>query len=587
MSQLSLFALVPSWVSNWLTPVWIVGTGALIGLLVLAVLYLIALVLSRIPLLDALAENPSRRNRVALGVSVVAFVVLFCGLLLPNLGSWRADDSASVSANVILATSLLVPLALGFGYGLLCCCSRANLAELPTAIKEGPMAWGLTFAGSLAAFGILGAFIAFQPEGILKSTLRVPFVGEQVTTFAIPATPQDVLDDPAKDPAQHPIKVDLRLNELRQLVLESSQPLTISHEKAGDIDVDPAFEVSPDEATVWTKGTETFYPDGDRVSELHVRNYSSDDVTLTMTAFSLPEFPQARTIVITALAVVLFFLAYVIQRAAMPKLSAVAHSTFKSETAQPLFIIVLLTGVVSLAFFVWLPYSTFGEDIKVLKDSGMTLIMVLCIIQAIWAASTSVADEIDGKTALTVLSKPISRWSFIIGKYMGIFWTVAVLFIVLGLVLMLCVAYKPIYDAREGADLDPTWQLCHLEMVGVIPGLVLAFMETVVLAAISVAISTRLPMLANFIICFSIYVLGHLTPLVVQSSVEMFEPVRFVAELVATILPVLDHFNIQAAVAAGVGVPHDYLGWALLYCLIYGVIALLLALVLFEDRDLA
>jgi ABC-type transport system involved in multi-copper enzyme maturation permease subunit len=188
---------------------------------------------------------------------------------------------------------------------------------------------------------------------------------------------------------------------------------------------------------------------------------------------------------------------------------------------------------------------------------------------------------------LTVLSKPIGRRSFIIGKYMGIFWTVAVLFVLLGLCLLITVAYKPIYDAREGGELDATWQICHFEMVGVVSGLVLAFMETAVLAAISVAIATRLPMLANFIICFSIYVLGHLTPLVVQSSVSMFEPVRFVAELVATILPNLDHFNIQAAVAAGVNVPYDYLGWALLYCLIYGVIALMLALILFEDRDLA
>jgi ABC-type transport system involved in multi-copper enzyme maturation permease subunit len=265
----------------------------------------------------------------------------------------------------------------------------------------------------------------------------------------------------------------------------------------------------------------------------------------------------------------------------------VALATFKSEAAQPLFMIVVVLGIVSLVIFIFIPYNTFGEDIKVLKDSGMTLIMVLCIIQAIWAASTSVADEIDGRTALTVLSKPIGRRSFIIGKYLGIFWTVAVLFIVLGLVLLICVAWKPIYDAREGTPSEPTWQICHLEMIRVVPGLALAFMETIVLAAISVAISTRLPMVANFIICFSIYVLGHLTPLVVQSSVSQFEPVRFVAELVATILPNLDHFNIQAAVAAGVGVPNDYLGWSLLYCLIYGVIALMLALVLFEDRDLA
>jgi ABC-type transport system involved in multi-copper enzyme maturation permease subunit len=276
----------------------------------------------------------------------------------------------------------------------------------------------------------------------------------------------------------------------------------------------------------------------------------------------------------------------------------VALSTFKSEIAQPLFLIVMAIGLFAVVAFIWVPYNTLGEDIKVLKDTGMTLIMILAIIQAIWAASTSVADEIEGRTALTVLSKPIGRGSFIGGKYLGIFWTVAVIFVVIGTVFMLSVAYKPIYDNREGSYKpiyeeqttstdDITWQQCHYEMVGIVPGLVLAFLETIVLAALSVAISTRLPMLANFIICFSIYVLGHLTPLIVQSSVGKFAPVRFVAELLSTVLPILDHFNIQAAVSTGATVPYDYLGWTLLYSFLYGVMALLLALLLFEDRDLA
>ena len=57
------------------------------------------------------------------------------------------------------------------------------------------------------------------------------------------------------------------------------------------------------------------------------------------------------------------------------------------------------------------------------------------------------------------------------------------------------------------------------------------------LAAISVAISTRLPMLPNLIICTSIYVLGHLVPLLVQSTLERFELVQFIGQLLATILP--------------------------------------------------
>jgi hypothetical protein len=94
-------------------------------------------------------------------------------------------------------------------------------------------------------------------------------------------------------------------------------------------------------------------------------------------------------------------------------------------------------------------------------------------------------------------------------------------------------------------------------------------------------------MMPNLIICGSIYVLGNLGPLIVQSSVGSNEFVSFFGQLVALVLPMLDVFNIQAAVAGGKRVPLDYLGWALLYCVLYSTVAMLLALILFEDRDLA
>jgi hypothetical protein len=149
------------------------------------------------------------------------------------------------------------------------------------------------------------------------------------------------------------------------------------------------------------------------------------------------------------------------------------------------------------------------------------------------------------------------------------------------------VAYKPIYDGGETSRDDITWEICFREMNGVVPGLVLALLETLLLAAVSVAISTRLPLVANFSITALVYVLGHLTPLIVQSSALRFTPVKFIGQLIATIFPVLDHLNIQAAIATGAEVPASYLGWAFIYTLLFGAIAMLLALLFFEDRDLA
>ena len=112
-------------------------------------------------------------------------------------------------------------------------------------------------------------------------------------------------------------------------------------------------------------------------------------------------------------------------------------------------------------------------------------------------------------------------------------------------------------------------------------------MESVVLMAISVALATRLPQLANLSICCAIYVIGNLTTSLVTSTQDGFEIVRFVAQLVATIIPILEHFSLQAAIDSGNRITMSLLSGSLIYCLLYVLLSMFLALLLFEDRDLA
>jgi hypothetical protein len=144
-----------------------------------------------------------------------------------------------------------------------------------------------------------------------------------------------------------------------------------------------------------------------------------------------------------------------------------------------------------------------------------------------------------------------------------------------------------VFEAKETAMADPTWRECRDEILQIMPGLLLAFMEAVVLTSISVAISTRLPMVPNLIICASIYALGHLMPTLVAAASRQFELPYFVAQFLATVLPMLETFNIYTAIATGKQVPLAYMGWAALYCVLYSSVAMLLALLLFEDRDVA
>jgi ABC-type transport system involved in multi-copper enzyme maturation permease subunit len=290
---------------------------------------------------------------------------------------------------------------------------------------------------------------------------------------------------------------------------------------------------------------------------------------------------------LAAVSVIGVYLVYLLIHWLFPGVSNIALATSKEAVAQPLYLLSLVIGAFLLLLYIIIPYNTFGEDVKMYKDSGLMTIMVLAFLVAVWTASVSVAEEIEGRTALTLLSKPISRREFVIGKFLGIVWANMLMFIVLGAWMLIMVSYKVVYDARETANPEPAWQACAAEMTSTVPGMVLSFMEVVVLTAISVAISTRLSILPNLVICGSIYALGHLGPLIVQSSIGQNEFVAFFGQLIALILPVLDHFNIQAAVAGGVPVPFDYIAWAALYCVLYSAVAMLLALILFEDRDLA
>lgn len=283
------------------------------------------------------------------------------------------------------------------------------------------------------------------------------------------------------------------------------------------------------------------------------------------------------------------FLLYGLVRLVLPKVSAIAVTTAKEAMSQSLYWFLMIIGVLALVFAVWIPYFTFGEDHKVYKDLGLTLIMLLALFQALWTASISISDEVEGRTSLTVLSKPISRWQFIVGKYLGILAPTLVMFYLLGIVFLMGLSYKVgSYDpAENGVTHLMTERFIRMEIYRVLPGLILGFMEVMVLASIAVTISTRLPMAANLAICSSVYVLGHLTPLIVTSSLGRFEVVQFFSRLIATVLPVLDYFKIDAAIASSNSVSLTYLLATGTYSLLYCVFSLLLALILFDSRDLA
>lgn len=265
----------------------------------------------------------------------------------------------------------------------------------------------------------------------------------------------------------------------------------------------------------------------------------------------------------------------------------IARATTKEAVRQPIFILLLAICAAFLCLNTFLPFFSLGEDLKMLKDVGLVTLLVSGMFLAVWTSSTTISEEIDGKTAMTLLSKPINRRQFILGKYIGILDAVLFLLVPLSVIFLMLVFYKVGYDAKESSKSSLEAAQRMGEVFQTIPGILLIVLEVTIMTAISVAIATRVPMIVNIVSCFAIFVVGHLTPVLVRTVFQDLEFVKFMAQLIATIMPSLDLFNASAAVATGKVIPPNFVGLASLYCAAYCTAATLLAFVLFEDRDLA
>ena len=111
----------------------------------------------------------------------------------------------------------------------------------------------------------------------------------------------------------------------------------------------------------------------------------------------------------------------------MRQLRTIAWNAFTELMRQPVFLLLMTCSSVFAVFLASTPYFGFGEDPKLVKDSVLATLLLVGLFGAVISASSSVAREIRTGTALAVLSKPVGRVVFLLGKFLGLALTLAVL----------------------------------------------------------------------------------------------------------------------------------------------------------------
>ena len=140
---------------------------------------------------------------------------------------------------------------------------------------------------------------------------------------------------------------------------------------------------------------------------------------------------------------------------------------------------------------------------------------------------------------------------------------------------------------------DIVWQLSNPyermwpEISVIFPGLLVGLLQALVLVAVGVALSTRLPMILNVSVCFALYVIASVSGPLIDYLAREQSGLLKVTKVIYWVLPNLrNNTEIFSAIGLGKPIPLSFVAWASVYSLLYIFAAICVGVFLFQDREL-
>ena len=284
----------------------------------------------------------------------------------------------------------------------------------------------------------------------------------------------------------------------------------------------------------------------------------------------------------------------------------ITRHTFAETIAQPIYSLLLGVGAAILVIFMFLPFFTLGEDTVMFKSVGLDVVLLLVLLTTLFATSRCIHEEIEDRTMLTLMSKPVSRLQVLLGKYIGLLLSAGLAVALLGALLCLCTWWRIPGDYMINNRSIDERELQHLtnlrtsHLAGLYPSLLLLWLQVGVLAAVSVAISTRFSLVVNLPAVILLYVAGNLTRFLGGAVATGSGVTRGLAGVLSTVLPFLEVFDLRRyAVYGQLGLENadansatpmafiwGNVGLSVLYAAFYVTFALAIGLLVFRNREL-
>jgi ABC-type transport system involved in multi-copper enzyme maturation permease subunit len=248
---------------------------------------------------------------------------------------------------------------------------------------------------------------------------------------------------------------------------------------------------------------------------------------------------------------------------------AVAHNTFRESVRDKVLYVLLFFAGAAILCSKALGWITIGQDIKVVSDISLAALEVFGVLIAIFIGTNLLYKEIDKRTLYTILARPMRRYEFVLGKYLG-------LVLLLGIVTFAMGVMGAAYILLLGGTVGSSF----------IFAVVLTYMEFLLVTAFALLMSCVTTPILGALIVFSVFVLGHATTVLVDLPPQLRDTgTQYILEFVYYALPNLNNFNLRSEAANAVAVNPVYVLWSIAYGCAYSAMLLAGAAMLFEEKD--
>lgn len=252
-----------------------------------------------------------------------------------------------------------------------------------------------------------------------------------------------------------------------------------------------------------------------------------------------------------------------------PGIRGIAVNTFRESARNKMFYLLVFFGVLFALSSRLVSFLTLGDAMKVLKDTGLAAINFFCVLIAVFTGINLVYKEVEKKTVLAILSKPVRRDEFILGKFLGLALTMLA---ALGAMAAIFFAFILL----NGGGFDGRI-LLYFAML---------FLELLVIIAVSLLFSAFTTPILAFIFTVSLYLIGHLMWTYNEFKALLRAPaMKVLSEVLYYLLPNLDKFNIKNEVVLGTAPPAATILYTVLYGAVYTAALLALTVLVFRRRE--